>query len=116
MAEDKIAALFGNGKLSYDELLIKAGESGIEVGDVLEVKGEYGSRLHSERVKHALERGLEHSKAKNSDLVGKMIDLSLVTSDEDGVYGLDEQIENLERTAPYLFGEEEKEKPKLFST
>ena len=114
MAEDKIAALFGNGKLSYDELLIKAGESGIEVGDVLEVKGEYGNRLHSERVKHALERGLEHSKAKNSDLVGKMIDLSLVTSDEDGVYGLDEQIENLERTAPYLFGEEEKEKPKLF--
>ncbi len=56
MAEDKIAALFGNGKLSYDELLIKAGESGIEVGDVLEVKGEYGNRLHSERVKHALER------------------------------------------------------------
>ena len=106
MAEDKIAALFGNGKLSYDELLIKAGESGIEVGDVLEVKGEYGSRLHSERVKHA----------KNTDLVGKMIDLSLVTSDEDGVYGLDEQIENLEKTAPYLFGEEEKEKPKLFST
>ncbi len=45
-----------------------------------------------------------------------MIDLSLVTSDEDGVYGLDEQIENLERTAPYLFGEEVKEKPKLFST
>ena len=82
----------------------------------LAYKGEYGSRLHSERVKHALERGLEHSKAKNTDLVGKMIDLSLVTSDEDGVYGLDEQIENLEKTAPYLFGEEEKEKPKLFST
>ena len=38
MAEDKIAALFGNGKLSYDELLIKAGESGIEVGDVLEIR------------------------------------------------------------------------------
>ena len=51
MAEDKIAALFGNGKLSYDELLIKAGESGIEVGDVLEVKGEYGSRLRKSKAR-----------------------------------------------------------------
>lgn len=116
MNEDKIAELFGNGKLSYDELIIKASENGIEIGDTALVRGEYGEKLHNERCQHALEREIEHSGAKNSDIVKKMIDMTRVTSDEDGVYGIDEQITKLKADAPYLFKEAEKEKKTVFSS
>lgn len=106
----KISELFGSGRLSYDELLIKAGEAGIEIGDVGEVKSQYGELLHGERVKSALERELDKSGAINRSLVTKVLDMSRVTSDEDGVYGLEEQIEALKESDPYLFKEAAEEK------
>lgn len=103
MNENKIAELFGNGKLSYDELLIKAGEVGMEIGDTAAVRGEYGAKLHNERCRHALEREIERSGAKNAGIIEKMIDMTSVTSDEDGVHGINEQITRLKTEAPYLF-------------
>lgn len=119
MNDNKIAQLFGDGKLSYDELLIKAGEVGIEIGDTASVRGEYGEKLHNERCRHALEREIEHSGAKNAGIIEKMIDMTSVTSDEDGVYGINEQITRLKTEAPYLFNnaaDTAKEKRAVFSS
>ena len=113
MNEEKksvLEELFGGGRLSLDELLIKAGEAGVEIGDVGEVRREYGGRLHEERTKSALERELERAGAKDKGIVTKVIDFSRVTSDEDGVHGLREQIDALRESSPYLFAGAEDEK------
>ena len=36
-----ISEIFGDGRLSYDEFLMKTGEAGIEIGDVGEVRGAF---------------------------------------------------------------------------
>lgn len=115
MDEDRISSLFSGGKLSYEELVIKAAEAGVELGDVALLRGEYASKLHSLRCRGALERNLDKSGAKNRELIAKVIDMSKVTSDEDGVYGLDEQFDELKVSAPYLF-EEKPPKPAVIST
>lgn len=115
MDEDKISDLFGGGKLSYDELIIKAADAGVEVGDVAALRGEYASKLHSLRCRSALERNLDKSGAKNRELIAKVIDMGRVTSDEDGVYGLDEQFDELKASAPYLFEDKPKNPPVITS-
>lgn len=106
MNEEKkniLEELFGDGRLSLDELRVKAGELGVEIGDVGEVRREYVGRLHAERTRNALERELERAGARDRDIVAKVIDFSRVTSDEDGVHGLREQLDALREASPYLF-------------
>ncbi len=107
---DVIGGIFGDGRITYDEFLIKAAEAGVRVGDVGEVEGRYELKLREVRCNAALERELDRSGAKSREIVSKVIDMSKVTVSEDGVYGLAEQFTELKKSAPYLFsGAEEKE-------
>ncbi|MBE6541068.1 MAG: hypothetical protein E7672_01310 [Ruminococcaceae bacterium] len=98
-----LAEIFGSGKISYDEFLIKAGEMGVEIGDTGELRDHYENEIRGIRCANALERELERSGVKNRELVTRIIDMSSVTVDEDGVHGIAEQIDGLRETDPYLF-------------
>lgn len=95
--------IFGDGKLSYDEFLIKAGELGLEVDDVREIRQSYEEQIRGIRCASALERELDLAGVKNRGLVAKIIDMSAVTVDEDGVSGISEQLSALRESDPYLF-------------
>lgn len=95
--------IFGDGKLSYDEFVIKAGELGLEIGDVREIRQSYEEQIRGIRCASALERELDRAGVRNRGLVAKIIDMSAVTVDEDGVSGISEQISALRESDPYLF-------------
>lgn len=99
----EISEIFGEGKLSYEEFLIKAGEMGAEIGDVGALRRTYEEELRGVRCHAALERELDRFGAKNRGLVSRVIDLDTVTVDEDGVHGLTEQLDALRQSDPYLF-------------
>lgn len=99
----ELSEIFGEGKLSYEEFLIKAGEMGAEIGDVGALRLSYEEQLRGVRCHAALERELDRFGAKNRGLVSRVIDLDAVTVDEDGVHGLTEQFDALRQSDPYLF-------------
>ena len=76
-----ISEIFGDGRLSYDEFLMKTGEAGIEIGDVGEVRGAFEKKIEGLRKSSALEREL------------------------DRFSGISEQIASLRESDPYLFEE-----------
>lgn len=98
-----ISEIFGDGRLSYDEFVMKAGELGREIGDLGELRRSYETELLSVKRNAALERELDRSGAKNRSLITKVIDLDSVKVDEDGVHGIAEQISALRESDPYLF-------------
>lgn len=104
-----ISKVFGDGKLSYDEFLIKAGELGLELGDLGEMRQSYEEKIRGIRCASALERELDRAAVKNRSLVTKIIDMNAVTVDEDGVSGIAEQLNALRESDPYLF--ETRERP-----
>lgn len=118
MEKNTIESLFGGGALTWAELAKAAGENGIEIGDVLGVKREYSARLSRERAERAVERCLDRAHAKNPELVGKMLDRG---SDDDcadmpQLEGrINVQIEELKKSAPYLF-EDGGETARILST
>lgn len=112
---DVIGEIFGSGRISYDEFLIKAAEAGVKVGDVGEAEGRFEKKIHEVRCSAALERELDRSGAKNREIIAKVIDMGKVTSDDDGVHGLTEQFAELKKAAPYLFGGED-EREVVFSS
>lgn len=99
-----ISEIFGSGKLSYDEFLIKAGEAGAKIGDVGELERSYEDKIRTIRVSGALERELERAGVLNKSLITKIIDTEKITVDEDGVSGIAEQLNALRESDPYLFG------------
>ena len=99
----ELSEIFGEGKLSYEEFLIKAGEMGAEIGDVGALRQSYEEQLRGVRCHAALERELDRCGAKNRGLISRVIDLDTVTVDEDGVHGLTEQFDALRQSDPYLF-------------
>lgn len=101
MAE--ISEIFGGGKISYDEFLIKAGEIGMELGDIGEMRNRYEEEIRGIRCEDALERELDRAGVKNRELVVKIIDMGKVTIGDDGVHGIAEQIDSLRESDPYLF-------------
>ncbi len=103
-----ISEVFGGGKLSYDEFLIKAGELGLEFGDTAEMRRSYEEQIRGIRCSSALERELDRAEVKNRALVSKIIDMGAVTVDEDGVHGIAEQISALKESDPYLFQSKER--------
>lgn len=112
MEKNTLEALFGGGSLTWDELMKKAGESGMEIGDVGSLKSEY----RRERAVRTAEKCLGRARAKNPELVKKMLDTSRAEADDGGdIEGeLNGQIEALKKAAPYMF--EESEGGRLFSS
>ena len=98
-----ISEIFGSGKISYDEILIKAGEMGVEGGDIGKMRTDYEEEIRGIRCRNALERELERSGVKNRELVTRILDMNSVTVDDDGVHGIAEQIDGLRESDPYLF-------------
>ncbi len=112
---NEIEELFGNQKLSYEELSLKSSAAGIEIGNLTKARDEFSAILHKTRVEAALKEALTKAGARNNDIVINNLDFTKITSDEDGVYGIDEQISKLVADAPYLF-EGEKDEKITFST
>lgn len=100
-----ISEIFGGEKLSYEEFLAKAGELGLEIGDMNELKAQYEAEIMSVRAQNELERELDLAGVKNREIVLKLIDMEAVTFDEEGIHGIKEQIDALKESAPYLFEE-----------
>lgn len=99
----EISEVFGDGKISYDEFLIKAGEMGAEFGDIGEMRSRYEEEIRGIRCAGELERELDRAGVKNRELITRIIDMGAVTVDEDGVHGIAEQIDGLRESDPYLF-------------
>lgn len=98
-----LSEIFGESKLSYDEFLIKAGELGAEIGDTRELRQAFTEELNAVKRSSALERELDKAGAKNRDLITKIIDMTTVSVDDDGVHGIAEQLSSLRESDPYLF-------------
>ena len=102
-----ISEIFGSEKLSYEEFVKKAAEAGGEFGDVAEMRKAHTAELNRLRVTAAVEREAMRAGAKNSGLLMRVIDMSVITVDDSGVHGLTEQIGKLKESDPYLFAEKE---------
>lgn len=100
-----LEGLFGGGKLSYEELCVKAGQLGMEPGDVTALRSDYEARIRELRCSHAVERELDRSGVKNREIAARLLDPEGITVDEDGVHGVTEQLDALRQNAPYLFEE-----------
>ena len=61
------------------------------------------------RTEHALDAALRDGKAKNPKLVKAALDMEKIKLDGDKLYGLDDQVEALKKSDPYLFEEQEDE-------
>ena len=103
----KISEIFGIEQLSYEEFVKKAAEAGGEFGDVAEMRKTHTAELNRLRVTAAVEREAMLAGAKNSGLLMRVIDMSVITVDDSGVHGLTEQIGKLRESDPYLFAEKE---------
>lgn len=105
--EEKIQKLFGEETLNYAEFMRRAEQSGMRVGDLTETEAAYQKELNEVYIAHELERGLEKFGAKNGALVRKAIDMNAVRVENGKVSGLNEQLEALFVSDPYLFRERE---------
>lgn len=95
--------LFGGGRLSFEELMVKCTEAGVEFGDLSAVRTEYDGKMTAMKKNFALERELERAGVKNRALMERVLDQEKITVDEDGVHGISEQLEALRESDPYLF-------------
>jgi len=95
--------LFGEGRLSFEELMIRCTEAGVEMGDLGSVRAEYDGKITAMKKNFALERELDRAGVKNRALMEKVLDPEKITVDEDGVHGIAEQITALRESDPYLF-------------
>ena len=103
-----ISKIFGGGSLTYEEFSKKAGEMGLEVDDVTEVRRGYEDRILEMRCTNALDREMERAGVINTALVKRLINLDGITADDEGVHGIGEQIASLRESDPYLFVPEKK--------
>ncbi|MBQ8333053.1 MAG: phage scaffolding protein [Clostridia bacterium] len=95
--------LFGDGRLSFEELMVKLTDAGAEFGDLAAVRAEYDGKITDLKKNFALERELERAGVKNRALMERVLDHGKISVDEDGVHGISEQIEALRESDPYLF-------------
>ena len=104
---DSIKNLFGEGSLSFEELLSRAEAAGVRIGDLSAAEAEHKKALDGIRIAHALERSLEKAGAKNGELVKRAVNMESISVEDGKVIGLDEQISALQASDPYLFRERE---------
>ncbi len=95
--------LFGEGRLSFEELMVRCTEAGVEMGDLGSMRAEYDGKITAMKKSYALERELDRAGVKNRTLVEKILDQEKITVEEDGVHGIAEQIAALRESDPYLF-------------
>ncbi|MBE6598947.1 MAG: hypothetical protein E7638_05845 [Ruminococcaceae bacterium] len=104
---ESIKALFGDGSLSFEEFSSRAEGAGLRIGDLAESEAAHRRELDGVHIAHALENVLEKAGAKNGELVKRALDMNGVRVEDGRVVGLNEQIEALQTSDPYLFRERE---------
>lgn len=62
--------------------------------------------LKNQRLRYSIVDAVRKSKARNEDVVFRMIDQSKITENGGNLYGLSEQLEALKKSDPYLFESE----------
>jgi hypothetical protein len=62
--------------------------------------------MKQQQLQYTIKDTIRGSKAKNVDIVLKMLDLSKITDSNGKLYGLDEQIDSLKKSDGYLFESE----------
>lgn len=62
------------------------------------------AQMQAQRMEYAVRDLVRGSGARNSDIVYRMLDTSKITEHEGKYVGVDEQIEALKKSDPYLFG------------
>ena len=60
--------------------------------------------LQKMQIEHETKYALTRMGAKNPSLAAKVLDMSAITIDNDGIHGLNEQLDKLRVSDPYLFG------------
>ena len=72
-------------------------------------KNEYEQKLQQQAFDHTLENSLTGAKVKNTKAVKALLDMDTIKLDGDTLKGLDEQLNGLKESDPYLFEEEQQE-------
>lgn len=72
-------------------------------------KQEYEQKLQQQAFDHTLENSLNGAKVKNAKAVKALLDMETIKLDGDNLKGLDDQINSLKESDPYLFEQEEQE-------
>ena len=72
-----------------------------------ETREELETKLHQQRLDSEVEKSLLKAKARNPKAVKALLDFESVEIDEGGVKGLNDQLEDLQESDPYLFEQEE---------
>lgn len=62
--------------------------------------------MKQQQLEYAIKNAVRDSKARNADIVTRMIDASKLTQNNGRLYGLEEQIKALKESDAYLFEEE----------
>ncbi|AAU85086.1 head scaffolding protein [Bacillus phage BCASJ1c] len=70
------------------------------------VKTEYEQKLQQQAFNHKLESSLTGAKVKNTKALKALLDLDTIKLDGEHLKGLDDQLNNLKESDPYLFEEE----------
>ena len=71
-----------------------------------QTKEEYENKIAALRKETTIELALKDAKARNIKAVKALLDLDKVSLDGDNLLGLEEQLEGLKESDPYLFGED----------
>ena len=75
-------------------------------GQIAQLQSDITARdaaLKKQQLEYTIKDAVRNNKAKNADVVMKMIDQSKITENNGQFYGLNEQIEALKQTDAYLF-------------
>lgn len=72
-------------------------------------KEEYEQKLQQQAFDHTLENSLTGAKVKNAKAVKALLDMETIKLDGDNLKGLDDQINSLKESDPYLFEQEEQQ-------
>ncbi|MDU4596451.1 phage scaffolding protein [Clostridium botulinum] len=75
-------------------------------------KEEYEGKISKMQFNYAIEKTLEKAGAKNSKAVEALLDREKIKLDGETLIGLEDQINNLKESDPYLFGEDKIISPK----
>src|SRR5690606_24948682 len=81
-----------------------------------QIQQEYEQKMQKQAFDFALERALVSAKARNPKAVKALLDTEAIKLDGDKLLGLEEQLEKLKESDPYLFEEEQKTAKPVFST
>lgn len=79
------------------------------------IKNEYETKIQEQAFEHSLEKALSGAKVRNPKAVKALLDIEKIKVDGDKLLNLDDQLESLKKSDPYLFAEEKPGGPS-FST